>query len=262
MYICWRLIVAVWIRAAWPEPAEADLPPGLEPWRQATVVEIIDGDTVVLDDGQELRLVGIQAPKLPLGRPGFQAWPMADEARQALADLALGQRITLASAGTRSDRHSRILAHAERDDGLWLQGAMLVRGLARVYTFPDNRVAATEMLALERQAREARVGIWAHPYYGVLDPAETPSHIDRFVIVEATVAATDRVRGRIYLNFGPDWREDFTVSIAPEDADLFDDAGIDPLLWAGRQVRVRGWLYFRNGPMIDLTHPEQIEVIE
>lgn len=259
---CWRLIVAAVILAATPAPAEADMPPELERWRQATVMEIIDGDTVLLDDGQELRLVGIQAPKLPLGRPGFQAWPLADEARRALAELALGRQVTLAAAGARSDRHSRVLAHAERDDGLWLQGAMLVRGLARVYTFPDNTGAAAEMLALEAQARDARVGIWAHPYYAVLDPAQTPSHIDRFVVVEATVVATDRVRGRIYLNFGPDWREDFTVSIAPDDTGRFDDAGIDPLLWAGRRVRVRGWLYARNGPMIDLTHPEQIEVID
>ena len=262
MHSCRRLIVAVGILAAAPGPAGAELPPGLEPWRQATIVEIVDGDTVVLDDGQELRLVGIQAPKLPLGRSDFEAWPMADEARRTLAELALGRQVILASAGTRGDRHGRILAHAQRDDGLWLQGAMLVRGLARVYTFPDNPGAAAEMLALETLARDARVGIWAHPYYAVLDPAGTPSHIDRFVVVEATVAATDQVRGRIYLNFGPDWREDFTVSIAPEDTHRFEAAGMDPLLWAGRQIRVRGWLYLRNGPMIDLTHPEQIEVLE
>ena len=142
MHSFWRFIVAVGFLAATQSSGNAELPSGLEPWRQATVVEVVDGDTVVLDDGQELRLVGIQAPKQPLGRPGFQAWPMADEAQRTLAELALGRRITLAAAGARQDRHSRILAHAERDDGLWLQGALLLRGMARVYTFPDNTGAA------------------------------------------------------------------------------------------------------------------------
>ena len=44
---------------------------------EARVVEVIDGDTVVLEDGRQVRLVGIQAPKLALGRPGFRAWPSA-----------------------------------------------------------------------------------------------------------------------------------------------------------------------------------------
>ena len=48
---------------------------------------VIDGDTVVLESGLEIRLVGIQAPKLPLGRPEFEPWPLADEAKARLADL-------------------------------------------------------------------------------------------------------------------------------------------------------------------------------
>ena len=42
----------------------------------ATVVAVVDGDTVVLDDGRQVRLVGIQAPKLPLGRRNFRKWPL------------------------------------------------------------------------------------------------------------------------------------------------------------------------------------------
>jgi endonuclease YncB( thermonuclease family) len=51
------------------------------------VVEVIDGDTVVLDDGKEVRLVGIQAPKLPLNRPNFKEWPLAPEAKDELEKL-------------------------------------------------------------------------------------------------------------------------------------------------------------------------------
>ncbi len=44
----------------------------LEAGGQATVLEVVDGDTLVLGDRTEVRLAGIQAPKLPLGRPGFE----------------------------------------------------------------------------------------------------------------------------------------------------------------------------------------------
>ena len=54
-----------------------------------TVVEIVDGDTLILEDGREVRLVGIQAPKLPLGRRNFKTWPLADIAKSTLLSLAL-----------------------------------------------------------------------------------------------------------------------------------------------------------------------------
>ena len=50
----------------------------------ARVVQVVDGDTVMLGTpvfgANQVRLVGIQAPKLPLGRDGFKKWPLADEA--------------------------------------------------------------------------------------------------------------------------------------------------------------------------------------
>jgi len=54
--------------------------------------------------------------------------------------------------------------------------------------------------------------------------------------------AAEQVGGRIYLNFGDDWRTDFTVSVAPVDNDLFEEAGIDLLSLAGQRIRIRGWL--------------------
>ncbi|MDE0387035.1 MAG: thermonuclease family protein, partial [Defluviicoccus sp.] len=49
--------------------------------RRAVVDAAIDGDTVALESGVEVRLVGIQAPRLALGRAGLRDWPLAAEAR-------------------------------------------------------------------------------------------------------------------------------------------------------------------------------------
>ena len=233
----------------------------LERSASATVAAVIDGDTVVLEGGEQVRLVGIQAPKLPLGRPDFEPWPLADEAKAALEALGLGRRVTLFYGGRRVDRHGRRLAHLYDEDGVWLQGALLRRGLARVYSFRDNRAHVAEMLALERAARDARLGIWDHRFYAVrrAEPPAVPR--DRFELVVGRVVAVAARRTRTYLNFGPDWRTDFTVSVGAKERRLFEREGFDLAGLEGRTIRVRGWVKWWNGPMIEITHPEQIEVL-
>jgi endonuclease YncB( thermonuclease family) len=234
----------------------------LAPGPSARAVEVIDGDTLVLDDGRQVRLVGIQAPKLPLDRPNFRAWPLADEAKAALEELALGRRLELSFGGRRIDRHGRLLAHLHDAAGRWIQGQLLRRGMARVYSFADNRALVARLLAIERLARAARRGIWAHPYYRVRKASEAPKYIRSFQLVEGIVREATVIKGRAYLNFGDDWRTDFTITVAPRHRRSFEAAGVDPRGYAGRRVRVRGWLKSFNGPLIEATHPEQIEVIE
>jgi endonuclease YncB( thermonuclease family) len=253
-------LLALLALLAWA-PAHAAPAEALEDGGRHPVVEIVDGDTLVLEGGLQVRLVGIQAPKLPLDRPGFKKWPLADEAKAALDALTRGRTVGLKYGGRRRDRHGRALAHLFTEDGRWIQGALLAQGMARVYSFRDNRRMVAEMLALERQARAANRGIWGHPYYRVLRATETPQFIDSFQLVEARVHRVAVVRGRLYINFAEDWRRDFTVSFRSRDRASLDRAGFDYHALEGRRVRVRGWLKNWNGPMIEATHREQIEVL-
>jgi micrococcal nuclease len=95
----------------------------------------------------------------------------------------------------------------------------------------------------------------------VRDPDDLDDAEDTFQVVEGVVVEAATVRGRIYLNFGRDYRTDFTVVIDEDDLDAFEDAGLAPETLAGRRIRVRGWIDMYNGPMIAVTHPEQIEVL-
>jgi endonuclease YncB( thermonuclease family) len=240
-----------------------ELPAGLTGGGRAVVQAVIDGDTVLLADGREVRLVGIQAPKLPLGRKGFEAWPLADVAKGGLEELVLGRAVRLAYGGRQVDRYRRQLAHLFREeDGLWVQGAMLALGLARTYTFADNRALIPALLDAERRARAVRRGIWAERYYQVLDQRQASASVDRFGLIEGKVLAVAIVRGRAFLNFGEDYRRDFTITLAPDVVELFEGEGIDIEGYANRRVRVRGWVQWRNGPSIEATHPEQIELLD
>ena len=245
--------------AAAPASARDRAVRATEAAREGVVRAVVDGDTLLLESGVEVRLVGIQAPKLPLGRRGFRTWPLAGEAKAALEELSLGKHLALGYGGRKIDRNGRLLAHLTDDAGSWIQGAMLSRGMARVYTFADNRSRVAEMLALEREARDARRGIWSNAFYRVRDATETPDLIDTFQLVEGVVQNVAIVRGRAYLNFGADWRTDFTVTVPPVGLRRFD-GGADALeSFRGQRIRVRGWLKRQNGPMIEATHPEQIE---
>ncbi|MDD9878066.1 MAG: thermonuclease family protein [Magnetovibrio sp.] len=234
----------------------------------ATVTAVVDGDTVVVDPAPsgagQVRLVGIQAPKLALGRKGFREWPLAPDAKRALERLVMGRPVTLAFGGTRMDRHGRHLAHLFTGEGVWVQGRLLADGMARVYSFPDNRAVVPAMLAREGAARAAGLGIWSHPFYAVraAEPGGLMKRLGTFQLVEGRVRDAARVKSRVYLNFGADWRTDFTVALDGPARRAFAKAGLDPLSLKDKRLRVRGWLRKRNGPLIDASHPEQLEVVD
>jgi endonuclease YncB( thermonuclease family) len=256
-------ILALFVVLLAPPALAAEPSAVLDSLGQVRVVEVVDGDTVMLEDGRQVRLVGTQAPKLPLGRPDFRAWPLADEAKAALEALALGRMVELRAGPDAAtvDRHGRVLAHLFDADGRWIQGAMVEAGLARVYSFADNRALAPELLALESAARDAGRGIWAHAYYAVRTPDEAEADLDTFQLVEGEVLDAEVRERRAFLNFGPDRRTDFTAYVDGPALNLFEADGIALDALAGRRVRVRGWIGHYNGPEIELTHPEQLEVL-
>ncbi len=236
----------------------------LEAGPEVRIQAVVDGDTVELERGPDVRFVGIQAPKLPLGRDHVEEWPLAQEAKRHLEDLIRdgGADARLFFGGRRGDRHGRHLAHVVLADGTWLQGAMVLAGLARVYTFVDNRSLIPELLLREEIARRSERLVWSHPYYAVRDarhPRDLLALTHHFELVEGTVLHVAAYRTRWYLNFGETWREDFTITIDREHDPVFEDSGVDLHALQGIPVRVRGWLLDDGGPMIRVDHPEAIE---
>jgi micrococcal nuclease len=239
---------------------------GLVDGPKGVVASVSDGDTVVLDTGVVVRLIGTQAPKLPLGREDFAAWPKADESRTALEKLVLGKPVRVRHGGEQVDRHGRTLGQlfVTGEPELWVQQKMVADGWARVYSFPDNRACVTQLLAAETQARLMKLGIWSDPYYFVQRadrPADFGGRPGRYELVEGRVLLADEAQGRVYLNFGRSWKEDFTAVIDRAALQLFSRSGVDPLKFEGAIVRIRGWMDDNDGPRVEVTHPEQIEVL-
>ncbi len=255
-----------------PAPAAAQVPPqtdcaALEAGPTRTVTRIIDGETVALDDGRELRLIGSLAPRAIDVGLEHGAWAMETKTRDALGDLLLGKSIELKFGGARTDRYGRLQAHAflvEREQRRWVQHYLLANGLARAYAGAGNRACASELLAAERGARESRRGLWAEAAYQVRSAREIKELLGyrtTFQLVEGQVVRVALVRGAIYLNFERRWRHAFSVLLRREDRILLGDFAGNPNGLVGQRVRARGWIDQRDGPRIDLSAAGQLEVL-
>ncbi len=262
---CAVLILGFW---ACPLPGAAAPACDLAPERSGSVARVLDAQTLVLETGETVRLVGALPPEAPPWWKEQRPWPPAVRARNALARLVVGRAVALAFGARKRDRHDRLLAQVFVSDGpeqRWVQGALIEQGHARAYSFPGNRACLRALQRREAQAREARAGLWRLDAYAVRAADDTAALLKRryaFQIVEGRVHAVARRRAWTFLNFGADYRQDFTVAVRARDRKRFDKSDVPLAALAGRWVRVRGWIEVWNGPVIKATHPEQIELLD
>lgn len=258
------LLVVILLLVPLPVLAMCALKPG-----EAGVVEaVLDGETFRLDSGLEVRLIGAGAPVRPADLSDHHPWPLAEAARSALRTAALGKPVRLFYGGRERDRNGRALAHVFADPGparLWLQGELVRRGLARVYSFDDNRACIPDLLGREDRARSAGRGLWNDRTYTVrkaLDVTRLTDDRGSFQIIEGRVHSVARVRGRTYLNFEANWRRDFTASLSASADRRLMKSGLNADRLQDKRIRVRGWIEQRNGPLVAITHREQIEILD
>jgi micrococcal nuclease len=230
--------------------------------KAAPVAEIVSPLQIKLGGGSIVHLVGLDIP----GYTPYESGAYAPEIISFLQERLKGRQVRLyQTKNAKKGRRNRLgheLAHVEeKGDGLWLQGEIIKRGLARVRPSSDNTEMAAQMLALESQARAANLGLWQDETYRVLPPAQAGQAMNNWAIIEGTVRAAAMVKNTIYLNFGENWREDFTIAITPTVRRALAKNGVDPLSLGNKAVRVRGWIESYNGPYLELMHPVWLEIL-
>ncbi len=226
----------------------------------AQAARVQDPGVLVLRDGRSIKLEGLL---WPAGERDGASAAIRRQATAGLKQLVVGRDQAVRTRAPKLDRYDRLRAQVVLADGTWVQRAILLQGLARVSLAPDRSECARELYAAEAQARAVRRGLWASPAYAVHSPESLRwRDLGTFQIVEGAVQNV-AVRGsRAYLNFGRNWRTDFTVTISPDDMKAFRARGIDPYSYANKTIRVRGWIDRLNGYEIEAAGPAQIEVLE
>jgi len=228
----------------------------------ARVTEVIDPLTLRLHNGKTIRLIGLDIPDLNFHDPG----DLSVTAQKILTDFLLNQDVkvyqTPSLKAGRKNRMGHDLAHIEKkDDGTWVQGMLISLGLARVRTQKNNTELNSDMLELEQSARNNKQGLWDIEEYKLLTPQDAEVKIGSYQIIEGTIQKVGSNKNTLFLNFGANWRDDFTISLERSVVRELSRSGLNPREWGGQKVRVRGWLESYNGPHIKLDHPERLEYL-
>ncbi|HET6725317.1 MAG TPA: thermonuclease family protein [Gammaproteobacteria bacterium] len=218
----------------------------------AHVRYVIDGDTVILDGGRHIRIVGLNAPEI--AHDGEAAQPFAAAARLRLTHwlATAGNHVEWSAAPDRRDRYGRTLAHVYIG-GQDAARRLLEAGLAAVIAIPPNVRRSACYRAAEQIARTHHRGLWSTGSGVVRSVAEAAQ--PGFEIVRGRVASVAEKRAGTLLTL----HGGLTVWIAADDRHYFRH----PLKrLSGRTILVRGWQYAYHGrPEIIVHHPAALTVV-
>ena len=234
----------------------------------ATVKKVGKDGILQMTDGEKARLIGILPVRLIENTDNPTARKLNRLARKALEFLRReveGKTVKLHQSGRKRDRYDRLLVHVTTPKGQWLQGLLLRDGLARSFSCADNHACMNEMLELEAGARAKRRGLWTYHIFQPQQALKSEQLLRkryRFTLVEGRINKVANVKKWLFLNFGDNWRNDFTIAIKRKYKRKIERSGLDLLKLQGKKIRVRGWIERWNGPLIKVTHKEQIEILE
>jgi len=127
------------------------------------VKTVFDGDTFVLQNGNRIRLLGINTPEVEGRRKSAE--PGGEKAKQWLKEKILVHKVRLQADIEKFDHYKRRLAHVFTESGEHINLRLVELGLASVNIYPPNLLYAEQFVSAQQQAQQARLGIWGHPAY-------------------------------------------------------------------------------------------------
>lgn len=258
----------VWVCPVQAQEDPSSLPPGqffgtLKRTGTGRVDQVLDGLTILLKDKKIVRLSSLDIPDHAYpdgGVVNLASKVMLEKLLPSGTEILLYQ--TRKADTGRTNRMGQQIAHVVRKEGeLWINGGLAESGLARAMPTDANPDLAAELYALEAKARDKNAGLWAPDGWPVLTPDTAESGVGEYRIAEGTVLSTATVKNNLYLNFGKDWKKDFTVMITPALRKELARRGVDPLSLSGRKVRVRGFIRAYNGPFVELENALRLETL-
>ena len=157
------------------------------------------------------------------------------------------------------DRYGRLPVFALRD-GSSEQERLLREGGALAMAVRLPPACRERLAAAETEARRAKKGLWRRSPVERAADRTLGDRVNRFALVEGRVVSVGDRERALYLNFGANWRDDFTVFLNRKDFRRHPEWLRILSAASGRTVRVRGWLEDRGGPFMRVRDVAQIEI--
>jgi len=236
-----------------------------EAGQAVAVAEVIDGDTLRLVEGTLVRLAGVTTPRGPMAAD--ETLPLQETARRVLSALLATGAVTMLTTDEVADRYGRIHGQVfvEQPEGTlsWVQERLAERGLVRVERPRLTPACNKRLRDAEATAIAAQTGLWgevAHGIWDARDPSLT-SRIGLYEVVEGLVLSVGTRTYMTFVDFGREYRRDFTVMITPSMVEKLAVAGMVVADIAGRRVRVRGVIEMSGWPAIRLKQVDEIAIL-
>ncbi len=214
---------------------------------------VYDGDTLVLENGERVRLLNINAPEIS---SRYRDGERGGEAAKIWLKQQIGEQpIYLRFDKEKRDKYDRLLAHIFLENERHLNAEILEQGLAALTVHPPNSSYVDKMQAAQQQAIDKKIGIWdgtAYPLKTARAGLNTSQRRgwQRWQITPSEIKVT---RSQIWLMAG----ERLSVRIRKAQLPLF----ADPQSYLNKQLEVRGWLSRRgNDYFLQVLHPSAISV--
>jgi len=252
---------AFFVSAIWLSGAQAfcPTPGGLTP---VAVQRVVDGDTLRLSDGRNVRMIGLNTPEL--GKQGRSDEPFAVVARKRLEALVAASdgRVGLVPGKESKDHYGRTLAHVYGADGANLEAQMLAEGLGfQVAVAPNVDLVACQQAA-ERNARQAGLGVWRQSPVLKAEQISTSG----FAVLSGRVSKVQRNRGGVWIEL----QDSVVLRVAPNLLARFDVNSLESL--KGKQIEARGWVLDRSRRgglkegqarwMLPLSDPAMLQAVQ
>jgi len=121
------------------------------------VTRVIDGDTIEIEGGIKVRLIGIDTPEMKNKNRTIDCF--ATEAKQKVESLLNGKEVVLVKDVSETDKYGRLLRYVYLGDEM-INDTLVKEGYAKISTFPPDVKFKDQFITSGRQAREAQVGLW------------------------------------------------------------------------------------------------------
>ena len=117
-----------------------------------------DGDTIVLNNGQRVRYIGINAPEID--HENQKAEPFGYEARSFNKKLVSSDKIRLEFDRERYDQYGRLLAYIFLQDGTFVNAQLVQNGFAYYLYRSTHTKYQSILLKSQQKAMKSQKGIW------------------------------------------------------------------------------------------------------
>ena len=135
------------------------------------VTRVVDGDTLKLESGDRVRLIGIDTPEMHESNKLYRdsqrtkqdiktIKALGRRSYEFTKNLVENKRVRLEFDAERYDRYKRLLAYVYLKDGTFVNAEIVKQGYASLMTYPPNVKYADLFLELYREARENQRGLW------------------------------------------------------------------------------------------------------